>query len=69
MPIPPEKQSPVTTQTRSLAEVEPLCPICGKPIPTANRHGAVYCAARWPQWSHDNRIEADFRPYELRFSR
>ena len=64
MPNPPKKQSPITVDSRSLAEVEPLCPVCGKPI-----NAATYQSVRWPQWSIDNRLSVDFRPHELRFNR
>ena len=53
----------ITTETRSLAEVEQYCEVCGKLITPATS-----AAVRWPQWSHDNRAPADFRPHELHFA-
>ena len=55
----------ITTQTRSLAEVEAdfqFCPICLQTI-----NGYTIQAVRWPKVGPV--LEADFRPHELIFKR
>jgi len=57
--------SPITRESRSLAEVErqeQLCPVCGKPITHAS-----WAVIPWPYWSAANRGHANFRPHELVF--
>jgi len=48
-------------QDKTIAEVEPRCEICGKPI------GAGRWSPPWPE--RGPVLKADFRPYELKFHR
>ena len=60
-----QEPSPITRESRSLAEVEQLCPVCGKLI----THDS-YAAVPWPYWSAANRnATVNFRPRELVFKR
>ena len=55
--------SPITRESRSLAEADQLCPVCGKLITHAS-----WAVIPWPYWSAANRDPTtNFRPHELVF--
>lgn len=57
-----ENGGAITNLTRSMADVEQYCEICGKPITPAS-----VAVLRFPKVGPV--LEADFRPHELKFRR